>query len=399
MDIEKRKKFLINIAYFAVILGISVAFMRYVFPALIPFFVALFVSFILKPAVGFVSKKWHIGKNIAAVLLTLLFYATIGILVVLAGISIYNGIENLVSKLPELYRNQIVPALWDLADTLEEQISRFTDSVTVPVEDTFSEIISSLGSAVSNFSVKMISAAGNTAVSVPGFLLNIIIAIVSTAFLSMDWGVIRNFVVGQLSEKNRLLIHNIVLHLGHVLKKYIVSYAIIMTITFVELFIGLQLIGFNGAVLIAAIIAVFDILPIVGSGLVIFPWSVILLFGGDVRRGVGLLILWGVIIIVRYIMEPKVVGDNVGLHPLLTLFAMITGNFLFGGIGILALPVTLALCQELNEEGIIHLYNPAPKSFDTPAKKNKLSNAVSKWFCGLWEFIVRVFRKIFKKGK
>lgn len=390
MNLEKRKRFLINIAYFSVILGLSIVFMRFAFSALVPFIAALVVSFILKPAVRFVSEKWHISKNISAVVLTLLFYATIGFLIVLAGISVFNVLEKLVSKLPELYKNQIAPAMWDFADMLEQQIKRFSDNITLPLQDSFSEIISSVGSAVTNFSVTMM---GNTAISVPGILLKIIITIVSTVFLSMDWTQIRNFVLGQFSEEKQNVLHSVVFHLGKILRKYIVSYAIIMTITFIELFIGLKLIGVNGAVWIAALIAVFDVLPIVGSGLVLFPWAVIALFGGDLPRGIGLLVLWAVVIVVRYIMEPKVVGDNVGLHPLLTLFAMIAGNFLYGGIGILLLPVTFALCQKLNEAGIIHIYKPIHREKTADKRKSKLGDALSRWFYAVWKFIKSIFKK------
>lgn len=397
MGLEKRKRFLINIAYFSVILGFSIVFMRYAFPALVPFIAALIVSFILKPAVRFVSVKLRLSKNVSAVILTLLFYATIGLLLALVGISVYNVLEKLVSKLPDLYRNQIAPAMWDFADALEQQISRFTDNITLPVQDTFSEIISSMGSAISNFSVKMISAAGNTAISVPGILLKIVITVISTVFLSMDWTLIRNFAMSQFSEKTQNVLQSVLFHLGRIIKKYIVSYAVIMTITFIEIFIGLKIISVNGAVWIAALIAVFDILPIVGSGLVLFPWSVIALFSGDLPRGIGLLILWAVVIIVRYIIEPKIIGDNVGLHPLLTLFAMITGNFLFGGIGILLLPVTFALCQELNSAGIIHLYKPLHDEKTPEVRKSRLGDVLNKWLAALWKFIKGIFK--FKKKK
>ena len=107
---------------------------------------------------------------------------------------------------------------------------------------------------------------------------------------------------------------------------------------------------------IAVAIAIFDILPVVGSGLVLLPWTVFSLIKGDLVTGIGLAVLYVVVIIVRQIVEPKIVGDRVGLHPLVTLMSMVIGSYLFGGIGLLGLPITIALIHALNKQGAIHLY-------------------------------------------
>ncbi len=90
----------------------------------------------------------------------------------------------------------------------------------------------------------------------------------------------------------------------------------------------------------------FDILPVVGSGTVLVPWAVISMLTGNVGRGVGLIIVWVIISVIRQIIEPKIVGDTVGMHPLLTLFAMLFGNFVYGGLGIFLVPITIALLSE-----------------------------------------------------
>ncbi|MDO4572861.1 MAG: AI-2E family transporter, partial [Clostridia bacterium] len=96
-------------------------------------------------------------------------------------------------------------------------------------------------------------------------------------------------------------------------------------------------------------------------GMVLLPWTIITALQGDYLRALGLGILYVVVIIVRNIMEPKIVGNRVGLHPIVTLLAMVVGTYVFGPIGLLGLPVTLALIQSLNEQGVIHLYKKKPK--------------------------------------
>ena len=97
----------------------------------------------------------------------------------------------------------------------------------------------------------------------------------------------------------------------------------------------------------------FDILPIVGSGLVLAPWAAIKLLQGQIGTGVGLAVLWAVVIIVRQYAEPKIVGKQVGLHPLATLLCLWVGLKLAGGIGMFALPIGLLIIMELKTEGLI----------------------------------------------
>ena len=132
--------------------------------------------------------------------------------------------------------------------------------------------------------------------------------------------------------------------------KYLRSYALILLITFGELSLGLVLLGVDNAVLIAFCIALFDILPVAGTGGIMIPWAIFSLIGGDWGFAVGLVVIWAVITIVRNIIEPKIVGRQVGLHPLLALIAMFVGTKLFGLVGLFLLPLTLAIVLPLLRE-------------------------------------------------
>jgi ABC-type amino acid transport system permease subunit len=148
--------------------------------------------------------------------------------------------------------------------------------------------------------------------------------------------------------------------------------------------------------LIAVLIAIFDILPVVGSGLVIVPWVIICFIIGDIGAGVGLFVLWAVLCVVRQIIEPKIVGNSVGMHPFLTLFAMLAGNFIYGGIGILLLPVAIALCQSLNSAGVVHFYKTAEPE---PKENDPLSEVITKGVDAAGVWITRPFKKKLKAKK
>ena len=123
-----------------------------------------------------------------------------------------------------------------------------------------------------------------------------------------------------------------------------------MLITFGELTLGLLIIGVRRPLLIAALIAIFDVFPVVGAGTILMPWSIISLIQGKGLQALGLAILYVVILVVRQFLEPKVVGKQVGLPPLVTLLCMFAGTSLFGVWGLFGLPIGAAILVNLNND-------------------------------------------------
>ncbi len=386
----KRKRFLINFAFFALIFAISIFIIRFALPALFPFFVAFVVTMMLRPIVRFLHNKLKINTRIASVILVILFYATIGVIVVWLIIELVSLLADKAKDLPSFFQNQIRPFLDALFDEIRQLLHNFDPEMAIDFDDTANSLIASLGSTVISFSGTYVGKLTDIAVSVPTFLLNIVIMIVATIFLLVDFESIRKFIKRQLPDKTNELIHNISVHLGKVLKKYILSYSLIMLITFCEIFAGLSIIGIKYSALIAVLIAIFDILPVVGSGLVLAPWAIISLILGNIGQAIGLFILWAVVCIVRQIIEPKIVGSSVGMHPFVTLFAMLAGNFIYGGIGILLLPITLALCQSLNSAGVVKIYENVEPD---PEEDDPIQQAITKSVDAAGVWISRPFKK------
>ncbi|MBE6038534.1 MAG: sporulation integral membrane protein YtvI [Anaerofustis stercorihominis] len=386
---EKRRRFIINFVYFAIISAIVVFIARYALGVLLPFAIALVVSSVIRPVIKAMKRKWNMKNNAAAIIAVLVFYSIIVCVLLLILISIGSAVMDLVSALPELYNTVIEPALTKAVNALSEFFNKFGFLGASFDEDAIFDFVASLGTTISTFSMSLISVAGSTAASLPSLLLNTVISVIATAFLSVDWDNIKNFIYYQFSEQTQLMFDNIGQHLKKVLKQYIVAYATIMFITFAEIFLGLLLLRVNNAMLIAALIAIADIMPVVGSGIILLPWAVISILASDIGRGIGLFILWAVVSVIRNIIEPKIIGDNVGLHPLVALTAMISGTYIFGPIGLLGFPVALALIQSLNDAGVIHLYKSPPKTAPTVIKDNEEGTI------GFKEIFGFVFEKLF----
>ena len=392
---EKRRQFLINFTYFVLIFAISIFIVRYALGALMPFIIALVVTTMLRPIVRFFKNRLKVKSRLLEPVLVILFYCTIGVIAALIALEIAKSIGSIISYLPSFYSQSISPTLSNAISAINELLARFEIQYTLST----GTILSSLGTAISSISGTLISSAGNLALATPSFIINLVFTVVATVFMLMDLDLVVKFTHHQLSEKNSKLLHEIFERLKFVLKKYILSYAAIMLITFGEIWLGLTLLDITNAALIAAIIAAFDILPVVGASLIILPWAVVSLLTGNVGLAVGLVVLLAILAVVRNIIEPKIVGSSVGMHPLLMLFAMILGNFIYGPIGILLMPIGVAMIQKLSDDGIIHLYKPLPEEEVEEEKPSRLSAFFNRILQKIGAILSAPFKKLFKRKK
>ena len=132
----------------------------------------------------------------------------------------------------------------------------------------------------------------------------------------------------------------------------------------------------RGFTLVALLIAIFDILPVLGTGGIMIPWAVLSLLGGEITRGLSLLALYLIVTVIRNIIEPKIVGKQIGLHPVLTLMSMFVGTTLFGVVGLFGLPILLSLLRYLNEQGTISLYTVSGNRHSSAGKSIPPENSV-----------------------
>ena len=186
----KRKRFLINFAFFALIFALSVALVRYALPALFPFVVAYIVTAILLPLVRLLNTKLKINKRMLSVVLVILFYGTIGVIVIWMLVEIVSFATDKIKDLPAFFQLQVRPFLSNLFDEIQDMIYNLDPEMAIDFDATANSLLSSLGSTVMSFSGTIVSKLTDFAVSVPSFLLNIIIMIIATIFLLVDYDAI-----------------------------------------------------------------------------------------------------------------------------------------------------------------------------------------------------------------
>ncbi|MDF2888282.1 MAG: sporulation integral rane protein YtvI [Lacrimispora sp.] len=356
MDYEKQKRFIVNLIYCGLIILLVTITIRYALGLVSPFIAAFLIAYILKIPAKWIAEKTNLSYKLIAMLLVLLFYSTAGILISLLGIKLVTITVDIIMALPSIYKNQMEPALGYIFKGIEQTVSRMDAALVETLNGLFTQFVRSLGELVTNLSVRMVEELTSYASLLPGMFFKLLLMIISTFFIAEDYDLLVEFMSRQLSDKAVRLLLQIKEYMVDTLFVYIRSYALIMAITFVELSIGLTIIRVSNAILIALAISAFDILPVLGTGGIMLPWMIIMAIQGNGPRAFGLLIVYLVITVIRNILEPKIVGSQIGLHPIVTLVSMFVGAQLLGIMGMISFPIVFSLLRHLNDTNTIKLY-------------------------------------------
>lgn len=397
--VELRRKRIINIVYLAIILGLSYLFLKYCFWIFFPFLFSFFIAVLVQKPANFIKKKTKISKGVTTTILVLLTFIVFGFLVSLLGMKLVDAGKSLVDfvraklyDLPTLIENVrawVIRTSAFLPDSLEVKFTTWANSWFDIIKDkSATEIAATIVDSASGgkkFSISSLSTplSGilSTAKHIPSVFVAVVITIVSSCFMAADYDWISTFIKNQLSESHRTKLSKSKRIVFTSIGKLIRSYAIIICITGTEIFVGLSILSLAGLydggniLAIAVIVALLDILPVLGTGTFMVPWIIYSLITSKIGLAIGLFILYAIIYVVRQFTEPKLVGGTVGLPAFVTLMAMYIGSQLFGFIGIFLLPIAVIVIKLLNDEGIIHLWKPtaAPEKEEAEPKKPKFS--------------------------
>ena len=356
MTYEHKKQFLVNFAYYGVLLALAFLAVKFGWQLLTPFVIAFGVAFILKPIVNRINVYLRIKRSIAAIICVLGFYALLLGVVTFASIQAGIGIRNLFWALPDFYYTEMAPHVEHMLDNIETMIINIDPTVKQLVEEYSITALEKIGGAVTSLSASALAAISSFAAGIPSLFIQTLITIIASVFISVDYYTITYFIARQLNTRQISLLYEAEIYAKTAIIKYLKSYSLIMFITFLEVGAGLWLMKIRWPFVISRIIAVFDILPMVGTGGIIIPWGVIAIVMGNVPLGIGMFALYLFVTVVRNTIEPKIIGQQVGLHPVATLVSMFLGTKLLGIVGLFGFPITLVILKQLNDTGKIKLF-------------------------------------------
>ena len=379
-ETERKKAAIINVAYYAMILVLGYYFVRYALWLFLPIVIAFFVALILQKPVNAISRKTPVKRGAASVVCVfLLLFAIVG-LAVLLGATVVNYLKDFIAYVTALFENTDA-LLENIENWVLDVIARLPDGIAGMLTKNVTEVFSSVEAMLSGDNGKAsaqavqnglsfdlswimtpVASVVSTAKQLPAMLTSVLVTLIASCFLTSDFDSISRFIRRQLSEDSNRKFDKAKELLKSSFGKILKAYGLIIVVTFTEMLIGLgvlRLIGvFNSSyiVIIAAATAIIDIVPVLGTGTVIFPWAVYSFIAGNYGLGIGLLIIYAVISVIRQIIEPKLVAGQLGLPPFVTIIGMFVGLRLFGVPGMFAMPMLIIMLKLLNEEGIIHIW-------------------------------------------
>ncbi len=317
---------------------------------LIPFILAWLISNLLTPFVARIHRKTKIHFALLTFFTLLLFIGVNLLIFSVIGVLVINQAEGLLERFPE-----IAEIAKETFVSITKEYVNIQDSFPGYVGESLNLDFSSILKNV-NISVTTIlaSVVGVVAI-VPNLLVAVIVMFVAAFFMTKDKDKIKDIEMKILSHKifRGKLIKVIKEDVLMVLFGYLKAQLILMTLTFVEISIGLSILRVPNAILIGLGIGVLDAMPVFGTGTVFLPWVVITIFYGNYSLAAGLFIVYLIATLGRQAIEPKIISTQIGIHPLITLLTIYTGIKIFGVLGIIIAPFIAITLLAVKKSGIL----------------------------------------------
>ncbi len=346
---EPYKRFLMIVFYIAVGVGGIYILFRYLWGAILPFVFAYVFAEMFKPVVRYSEKHKGFPRKFCILFLIIL------ITVALCAVA-YALLRQMVLEIIELSQtagdvlnkfrtddgfaaevieniNGAVPffdisqRLWDMRKNLDEELWAMVMSI---VDKTSGSIFGLIG-RIASF--------------LPNAVFAMVVMVIATYYFAVDRVRVNCFFLSFFPKNSHLLLKRIKDILANTVGRYLRAYGLLFLLTFAQLSVAFWILGLEYSFLLAFLISVVDILPVLGTGTVLVPWGALMLAFGNIPLGIGLLVTYAVITVVRQIMEPKIIGKFIGIPPLATLASMYIGLKLMGILGLFLFPMGAILLK------------------------------------------------------
>ena len=337
----KKKETIINAVYILILLSGFYIFFKYIFIVILPFLLGFFVANILKGCIDKISLKIKIDRKIASFVILNVFYMLFCLIVFSFCVFFTVQLKRFIQNFPSQFESYIRPTLnqWICsAEVFMEDNNIFLelDTVTKNISESLLDFLMGVAKNLASFSTKipMVAATG-------------VVAIISSFFFSRDYYSIKKYLETISSKKQFKTLYTLKKQTEKSIKKYLTAQLKLMRITFFGVLIGLFLGGIKNFLLISCLTALADIIPLIGTGMIIIPWILYESLMGNTETAIWLLTVYTVVTFIRNILEPKIMGKELEIHPLISLITMFIGGSLFGLVGILATPIIVIIAKEV----------------------------------------------------
>ena len=352
---SRQKNFLLRAAYYAAVLVLLWLAARYLLVWLLPFLIALALSAAAEPAIDFCRRKMRFKRAFTAAVLTLallgVLTAAVSLLLMALLRQAYDFLTDLPAQLEQL------PLL---LDTLEARFNSFCAACPDALRQWLDRFLQGLSEQLvqlfQRVSSVCLSFVADAVKRLPQAFLFCATTALAVFFTASSYPAVMAFLRRQLPPQQLQTARGVKENLYSTLGKWLRAELTLLFITFTQLLLGLFLLGEPYALLLSFLIALIDALPVFGTGTVLIPWALLCFVVDDIPRGIALIALYAVILLVRSIMEPRIMAAQADLPPLVTLLAIWLGFCTMGVAGMLLFPIAILFVKQLHDAGFVRLW-------------------------------------------
>ncbi len=339
-------------------LGITLALLLifiFVVPRLIvyfmPFVVGWIIALIAGPLVSFFEKKVKIKRKAGSAFVIIAVIALVILAAYFLGAKLIEQVIDFISELPEMWAST-QQDFTEIGERLEAASKYLPKEIELAITGITSNVGEYLGELFGGLGTPTIEALSRFTMNLPSIIIGIIMCLLSAYFFVADKDYLHGLLCRVMPETIMERLNMVKRGLARAVGGYLKAQLKIELWMYVLLALGFTVLRVRYAFLIAVGVAFLDLLPFFGTGTVLIPWAIIKFLSGDYTMVIGLLIIWGAGQLARQLIQPRIVGESVGLAPLPTLFLLFIGYKAAGVVGmIIAVPVGIILLT-MYEEGV-----------------------------------------------
>ena len=312
-----------------------------------PFLLALVIAIFLEPLNKLFMQKFKMNRLFAATMSSSLFTLILLGAIALLGVKIVAELIAFFQKVPLYFDNAS-----SYVDQLMQNANLLYENLPPDAAAALEEWVSSLTSTITQMAGSLSKSVVTIASTLPGMFIFFIVFLVAVYMFSFSLNTMKQSFLSFFEEKSRPQVGQVLTNLKKSIFGFIRSQFILSALTYIISFVGLLILGVKFPMAIALLIIVVDILPILGTGSVLVPWAAFLLLTGDNYTGIGLLVLFLVITVFRRIVEPKILGDSIGIGALSALISLYVGFKLVGVVGVFLGPLVVIIYMAARQAGL-----------------------------------------------
>lgn len=329
---------------------LTILLIYFILPVSIPIIIAFLTALTLNPVVRLAQKHLKLNRKLSVIFVFFIFITIITLSIVLVITRAIGQVVDFVDSIPaHINQLNIIYVQWEnnFREYAQNLPPEFIKQVSKSIEENIISLTSTIREKITIENIAQVFS------KVPQYLISFVVYLIALFLFMLELPVIKNNFYNMLTEETSKKVQFMSNRLSNVLFGFFKAQFLVSLVIFAVSFIGLLIIAPHVALLMALVIWIIDLIPIIGSIIILGPWAVYMFLVGKTAMGIQLSILALILLAIRRIVEPKFMGDYIGLSPLITLIAMFIGLRIFGFLGLFIGPLIVITISSAKEAGII----------------------------------------------